>query len=82
MALSASDKKEIETMVRKEIKTFLDSNTLKQFENRMIDLVQKEIKRGKIQGDINEIVTKIMREFYNIMWTKRSFWEPQLKNVK
>ena len=82
MALSASDKRDIETMVRKEIKSFLDSNTLKQFEHRMIDLVQKEIKRGKIQGDINEIVTKIMREFYNIMWTKRSFWEPQLKNVK
>jgi hypothetical protein len=82
MALSASDKKEIETMIRKEVKTFLDSNTLKQFEDRIITLVQKEIKRGKIQGDINEIVTKIMREFYNIMWTKRSFWEPQLKNVK
>ena len=82
MALSASDKRDIETMVRKEIKSLIDSNTLKQFENRMIDLVQKEIKRGKIQGDINEIFTKIMREFYNIMWTKRSFWEPQLKNVK
>ena len=82
MALSATDKREIETMVRKEIKTFLDSNTLTQFENKMIDLIQKEIKRGKIQGDINEIVIKIMREFYNIMWTKRSFWEPQLKNVK
>ena len=82
MALSATDKREIETMVRKEIKTFLDSNTLTQFENRMIDLIQKEIKRGKIQGDINEIVIKIMSEFYNIMWTKRSFWEPQLKNVK
>jgi len=82
MALSATDKREIETMVRKEIKTFLDSNTLTQFENKMIDLIQKEIKRGKIQGDINEIVIKIMREFYNIMWTKRSFWEPQLRNVK
>jgi hypothetical protein len=82
MALTPSDKREIETMIRKEIKTFLDSNTLKQFENRIIDLVQKEIKRGKIQGDVNEIVIKIMREFYNIMWTKRSFWEPQLKNVK
>jgi hypothetical protein len=82
MALTPSDKREIETMIRKEIKTFLDSNTLKQFENKIIDLIQKEIKRGKIQGDVNEIVIKIMREFYNIMWTKRSFWEPQLKNVK
>lgn len=82
MALSATDKREIETMIRKEVKTFLDSNTLKQFEDRMVDTIQKEIKRGKIQGDINEIVIKIMREFYNIMWTKRSFWEPQLRNVK
>jgi hypothetical protein len=36
MALSVSDKKEIETMIRKEIKSFLDSNTLNQFENKMI----------------------------------------------
>jgi hypothetical protein len=36
MALTPSDKREIETMIRKEIKTFLDSNTLKQFENRII----------------------------------------------
>ena len=36
MALSNSDKREIEVMIRKEIKDFLDSNTLKQFENKMI----------------------------------------------
>jgi anti-sigma28 factor (negative regulator of flagellin synthesis) len=82
MALSSSEKKEIEVLIRKEVKSFLESNTLKQFENKMIDLIKSEIKNGRIQGDINEIVVKIMREFYNIMWTKRSFWEPQLKSVK
>jgi len=82
MALTNSDKKEIEVMVRKEIKDFLDSNTLKQFENKMIDVIKKEIKRGKISGDINDIVVKIMREFYRIMWSRRSFWEPTLKSVK
>ena len=82
MALSATDKREIEVMIRKEIKDFLNSNTLKQFEDKIIDLIKKEIQRGKIQGDVNEIVTKIMKEFYMIMWTKRSFWEPHLKNVK
>lgn len=82
MALSNSDKKEIEVMVRKEIKDFLDSNTLKQFEDKMIQTIQKEIQRGKLQGDINDIVVKIMREFYKIMWTRRSFWEPSLKSVK
>ena len=82
MALSNSDKKDIEVMIRKEIKSFLDSNTLKQFENKMIDLIRQEIQRGKISGDVNDIVVKIMREFYKIMWTRRSFWEPTLKSVK
>jgi len=82
MALSNTDKKEIERMVRKEIKDFLDSNTLKQFEDKMIKTIQKELQRGKLSGDINDIVVKIMREFYKIMWTRRSFWEPTLKSVK
>jgi hypothetical protein len=82
MALSNTDKKEIEVLVRKEIKNFLDSTTLKQFENKMIDLIRQEIQRGKITGDVNDIVVKIMREFYKIMWTRRSFWEPTLKSVK
>jgi anti-sigma28 factor (negative regulator of flagellin synthesis) len=82
MALSNSDKREIEVMVRKEIKDFLNANTIKQFENKIVDTIKNEIKRGKIQGDINELVTKVMKEFYKIMWTRRSFWEPSLKNVK
>jgi hypothetical protein len=82
MALSAADKKEIEVMVRKEIKDFLESNTLKQFETSMIEKIRQEIQKGKIKGDINEIVAKIMKEFYRLMWTQRSFWEPALKNVK
>jgi len=82
MALSNSDKREIEVLIRKEIKDFLNANTIKQFENKIIDTIRDEIKRGKIQGDINEIVTKVMKEFYKIMWTQRSFWEPALKRVK
>jgi anti-sigma28 factor (negative regulator of flagellin synthesis) len=82
MALSNSDKKEIEVLVRKEIKDFLNANTIKQFENKIVDTIRDEIRRGKIQGDVNEIVTKVMKEFYKIMWTRRSFWEPSLKNVK
>jgi len=82
MSLSNSDKKDIEVMIRKEIKDFLESNTIRQFENKIVDKIKDEIKRGKIQGDVNEIVTKVMVEFYKNMWTKRSFWEPALKNVR
>lgn len=82
MALTQADKKDIEVMVRKEIKNFLNSNTLNQFENKIIDKIRDEIKRGRITSDVSEIVTKVMKEFYKIMWTQRTFWEPALKNVK
>lgn len=82
MALSNTDKSEIEVLVRKEIKSFLNANTVKQFENNIVDTIRDEVRRGKIQGDVNEIVTKVMKEFYKIMWTRRSFWEPSLRNVK
>lgn len=81
MALTNSDVKEIEVLIRKEMKSFLESNTIKQFEDRLIDTITKEIKRGKLEGDIKDIVIKIFREFYQFMWTQRGYWEPRLKNA-
>ena len=81
MALSQAEKKEIETLVRKEIKDFLNSNTLKQFEDKMLDMVAKELKRGKLETETKEIVIKIFREFYQLMWTQRSICEPTLRNA-
>ena len=52
MAFTQSEKNEIESLVRKEIKDFLGSNTLKQFEKSMIDNVKKEIQKGTLRGDI------------------------------
>ncbi len=82
MALTSSDKKEIEILIRKEIKDFLGSNTMNQFEDKMIDLISKEVKRGKIQGDVKDLVVKMFSEFYQFMWVQRSYWEPRLKNVR
>jgi|TARA_R110000796_G_scaffold164495_1_gene281345 hypothetical protein len=82
MALTQADKNDIEVMIRKEIKDFLGSTTVNQFEKKIVDKIQDEIRRGKITKDVSEIVAKVMKEFYKIMWTRRSFWEPTLKNVK
>jgi len=82
MALTQADKNDIEVMIRKEIKSFLESTTINQFEKKIIDKIQDEIRRGKITKDVSEIVAKVMKEFYKIMWTRRSFWEPTPKNVK
>ena len=81
MALTNTDKREIEIMIRKEIKDFMDSNTVRQFEERLLDKISKDIKRGKLEGDVKDITIKVFREFYNFMWMQRGYWEPRLKNA-
>jgi hypothetical protein len=82
MALSTTEKKEIEVLVRKEIKDFLGSNTMRQFEDKMMDMVIKELKRGKLGNETRDLVTKMFSEFYQFMWSQRGYWEPRLKNVR
>ena len=43
MALTSSEAKEIEVMIRKEIKSFMNHNTIKQFEDHLMDRIQSEI---------------------------------------
>jgi hypothetical protein len=81
MALTSSEVKEIEVLMRKEIRSFMDNNTVKQFEDKLIDRIGKEIKRGKLEGDVKDITLRMFREFYQFMWMNRSYWEPRLKNA-
>lgn len=81
MALTNSEIKEIEVLIRKEIKSFMENNTVRQFEDKLMDKIQKEIKRGKLEGEIKEITLRMFREFYQFMWMNRSYWEPRLKNA-
>lgn len=81
MALTSTDKKEIETIARKEIREFLQSSTIRQFEDRLIDVIAKDIRRGKLEGETKDIVVRVFREFYQFMWTQRGYWEPRLKNA-
>ena len=81
MALTSTETKEIEVIIRKEIRNFMDNNTVKQFEDKLLDRISKEIKRGKLEGDIKDITLRMIREFYQFMWLNRSYWEPRLKNA-
>jgi hypothetical protein len=81
MALTSSEVKEMEVIIRKEIKSFMENNTLKQFEDKLLDRIGKEIKRGKLEGDVKDITLRMFREFYQFMWMNRSYWEPRLKNA-
>jgi ribosomal protein S20 len=81
MALTSSEVKEIEVMIRKEIKNFMGNSTMKQYEDKFLERIAKEIKRGKLEGDVKDITLRMFREFYQFMWMNRSYWEPRLKNA-
>jgi hypothetical protein len=81
MALTNTEQKEIEVMIRKEIRSFMENNTIKQFEDKLLDRISREIKRGKLEGDVKDITLRMFREFYQFMWMNRSYWEPRLKNA-
>lgn len=81
MALTSSEAKEIEVMIRKEIKNFMGNNTLKQFEDKFMEKIEKEMKRGRLEGEVKDITLRMFREFYQFMWMNRSYWEPRLKNA-
>jgi hypothetical protein len=81
MAFTAAEKKEIEVMMRKEIKDFFGTTTIKQYEQKLIEILGREIKRGKLEGEVKDIVIRSFRELYSVMWNQRSFWESRLKNA-
>jgi hypothetical protein len=81
MALTQTEKKEIETIIRNEIKDFLGSTTAKQFEDKLMDKISKDLKRGKMEKDVKELIIKSFREFYTIMYQQRSFWESKFRSA-
>ena len=81
MALSATEKKEIETLVRKEIKDFIGTNTVKQFEDKLLDAVIKDMKRGRTEKEIKELVVRMFTEFFGLMYQQRTQWQSRLRNA-
>jgi len=81
MALTNSETKEIEVLIRKEIKNFMDANTIKQFEDKFMEKILKDAKRGKLEDEMKDITLRMFREFYQFMWMNRGYWEPRLKNA-
>ena len=85
MALTNTDKKEIERIARKEIKDFL-KNT--QFEKKVVDVVMDEMNKrngrmAKAQKDkIVDISSKVLIELYKTFWLRRNFWDQAIKNVR
>ena len=81
MALSSTYKREIEILIRKEIKDFIGQNTIKQFEDKLMDKVIADIKRGKSEREIKDLVVKMFTEFYGMMYQQRTMWQSRLRTA-
>lgn len=79
MSLTATDKKQIETIAKKEIKDFLDST---QAHKIVVDMVKKEMGTRDINQKVVDLSTKVVVELFKQLWQRKSFWEEPLKNVK
>jgi hypothetical protein len=85
MALTNTDKKEIERIARREIKDFLKTAS---FEKDVIDVVEAQLKRKNSKlskthrAEVVDVSTKVLIELYKTFWLRRNFWDSQIKNVK
>tara|TARA_A100001037_G_C14660063_1_gene418464 strand:- start:254 stop:529 length:276 start_codon:yes stop_codon:yes gene_type:complete len=78
-ALTATDKKDIGVMIRKEIKKEI---TPKELEKVVVDLVKKELKGKPMEDKVVEISRNVLIQLYKQFWVKRNLWAPHLKNQK
>ena len=79
MALTNEDKKDIEKIVKKEIKDFLDTTKAHDI---VIKIIQKELGTKKIDDKIVDLSTKVVVELFKTLWQRKGFWESALKSVK
>jgi hypothetical protein len=79
MPITDSDKTQIENIVRKEIKSFMDST---QAHTIVIKAIQDELGTKKIDDKIVDLSTKVVVELFKTLWQRKSFWESALKSVK
>ena len=79
MALTSSDKNEIQAIARREMKAFLDTT---QAHNVVIKVIQNELGTRRIDDKIVDLSTKVVVELFKTLWQRKSFWETSLKNVR
>ncbi len=61
MALTNDDKKEVEKIVKKEVKDFLDTTKAHDI---VVKIIQKELGTKKIDDKIVDLATKVVVELY------------------
>lgn len=79
MAFTDSDRKQIETIARNEMKSFLETT---QAHNIVLRMIQKELGGKRIDDKMVDLATKVVVELFKTLWQRKSFWEGAIKNVR
>lgn len=79
MAITGSDRSEIEAIARKEMKNFLETS---QAHNIVVRIIQKELGGKKLDDKMVDLATKVVVELFKTLWQRKSFWEGAIKNVR
>ena len=79
--LTANDKNEIKTLVKKEIKDFLDINRSGDLERKVADIIKNKLKNDKdIEKYLVDITRNVLIQMYKNLYTRKSFWAGDLRN--
>ncbi|MFA6089738.1 MAG: hypothetical protein WC755_07800 [Candidatus Woesearchaeota archaeon] len=79
MGITSQDKSDVERIVKKEIKDFMESSNAHRI---VVKMIQDELGTKKIDDKIVDLATKVVVELFKTLWQRKSFWEGPLKNVK
>lgn len=79
MAFTESDKNQIATIARQEMKNFLETT---QAHNIVMRMIQRELGGKRIDDKMIDIATKVVVELFKTLWQRKSFWEGAIKSVR
>ncbi len=74
-ALTQTDEKKIQSMIKKEIKQSFGSD----LEKKVQSIVSKEIKGSKFEKEVVKISKDVLEQLYKQLWMKRMFWKSGIK---
>jgi hypothetical protein len=80
MALTDTDRKEIERITRRELKDFMEKPA---FVKEISTIIEKELKsNNKNRQEIVDLTSQVILELYKTFWFRKSLWYNELKKVK
>lgn len=75
-------KSDVEQIAKKTIQNYLSANRNPELESRIKIVIKDMVKQDKdFEKTVVEICRNVLVQLYKALWTRRSFWSADLKNV-